>query len=121
MELNPGPAKIEDVLHRIDALIAELADTRAALERKIDAAIQDIAIRGVTCEKNLSNIDVRLAKLEATLAFTSTEVNTLKADVTAWPKLGALSATAPALSKEVPNNVSNLIHEINLRNDKKVT
>ena len=39
--------------------------------------------------------------------------------MTAWPKLGASSATAPALSKEVPNNVSNLIHEINLRNDKK--
>ena len=39
VELNPGPAKIDDVLHRMDALIAELADTRAALERKIDTAI----------------------------------------------------------------------------------
>ena len=64
---------------------------------------------------------MRLTKLEATQAFASTEVNTLKADVTAWPKLKALSATAPALSKEVPNNVSNLIHEINLRNYKKCT
>ena len=39
--------------------------------------------------------------------------------MTAWPKLGTSSATASALSKEVPNNVSNLIHEINLHNDKK--
>ena len=77
VELNPGPAKIDDVLHRMDALIAELADTLAALERKIDTAIQDIAVRVVACEKNLTNIDLRLTKLEATLAFTSTEVNTL--------------------------------------------
>ena len=106
VEVNRSPAKLDDVIRRLDEVMQELRDTRAQLSTKPYEYVRDLTAKLQAWEAMATSNSTRIDHLEQVHAALSTQF----ANFT--------GATASALYTNVPA-ISDIAHELDMRATRK--
>jgi hypothetical protein len=103
-------------MHRLNAVLHELRDTRASLSSKIDDSVRDLMNQIRQCESNVAANTARLDTVEQAQATMATQIAALQASMAFAQTAPVPAPTSPA---PMPLVMEDLVRELDMRVSRK--